>query len=190
MGSGFPQILLASYWLERRGRLVTAICMLSTDTWRRERAHCPLVVLEVLASHSVASDTTLAGAWTILAVADCHNITSSHFFLHLKIFWPIHKVDRSVLCVCAQLLQSCLTLCDPMDCSLPDSSAHGILQARILEWVAMTFSRGFSQLKDWTCVSYTAGRFFTAEPLRKSTEKSVMNSIYPSSKFSNFILLA
>ena len=42
------------------------------------------------------------------------------------------------------LLQSCLTLCGPMDCSLPDSSIHGILQARILEWVAMPSSRGSS----------------------------------------------
>jgi len=40
--------------------------------------------------------------------------------------------------------QSCLTLCNPMDCSLPGSSVHGILQARILEWVAIPFSRGFS----------------------------------------------
>ena len=41
--------------------------------------------------------------------------------------------------------KSCLTLCDPMDCSPPDSSVHGILQARILEWVAVSFSRGYSQ---------------------------------------------
>ena len=40
--------------------------------------------------------------------------------------------------------QSCLTLCDPMDCSLPGSSVHGILQARTLEWVAISFSRGSS----------------------------------------------
>ena len=40
--------------------------------------------------------------------------------------------------------QLCPTLCDPMDCSLPDSSVHGILQARILEWVAIPFSRGSS----------------------------------------------
>ena len=42
----------------------------------------------------------------------------------------------------AKSLQSCPTLCDPMDCSPPGSSAHGILQARILEWVAMPSSRG------------------------------------------------
>ena len=48
----------------------------------------------------------------------------------------------------AKSLQSCPTLCDPMDCSLPGSSVHGILQARILEWVAMPSSRGSSQPRD------------------------------------------
>ena len=44
--------------------------------------------------------------------------------------------------MCARLFQSCLTLCDPIDCSPPGSFIHGILQARILEWVAIPFSRG------------------------------------------------
>ena len=44
--------------------------------------------------------------------------------------------------------QSCVNLCDPMDCSLPGSSVHGILQARLLEWVAILFSRGYSQTSD------------------------------------------
>ena len=48
------------------------------------------------------------------------------------------------VCMRAKSLQSCLTLCDPIDCILPDSSVHGILQARILEWVAMLSSRGCS----------------------------------------------
>ena len=46
------------------------------------------------------------------------------------------------LCVCLCVLWSCLTLCNPMDCSPPGSSVHGILQARILEWAAIPFSRG------------------------------------------------
>ena len=54
-------------------------------------------------------------------------------------------------CVCA--LQSCLTLCRPMDCSLPDFSVHGILQARIPEWVAISSSRGSTWPRDWNCVS-------------------------------------
>ena len=53
----------------------------------------------------------------------------------------------------AKSLQSCLTSCDPMNCSLPGSSVHGILQARILEWVAMPSSRGSSPPRDGTCVS-------------------------------------
>ena len=60
--------------------------------------------------------------------------------------------------------QPCLTLCDPMDYSLPGASVHGILQARILEWVLMPFSKGSSQPRDQTCVSVSPaleGRFFT-----------------------------
>ena len=58
------------------------------------------------------------------------------------------------VCVYTKSLQSCPTLCDPMDCSPPSSSVHGILQARILEWVAMPSSRGSSQPRDQTRVSY------------------------------------
>ena len=59
------------------------------------------------------------------------------------------------LCVHAKSFQSCLTLCDPMNCSLPGSSVHGILQARILEWIAIFFSRASSWLRDQTrCSSW------------------------------------
>ena len=57
--------------------------------------------------------------------------------------------------------QLCPTLCHPMDCSPPGSSVHGIHQARILERVAMPFSRGSSQSRDQTQVSFIAGRFST-----------------------------
>ena len=56
---------------------------------------------------------------------------------------------------------SCLTLCDAMDCSPPDSKVHGILQARILEWVAFPFFRGSSQPRDQTQVSCITDRFST-----------------------------
>ena len=55
--------------------------------------------------------------------------------------------------------QSCLTLCNSMDYSLPGSSVHGILQARIPGWIALFFSRGSSQLRDQTQISRIAGRF-------------------------------
>ena len=59
------------------------------------------------------------------------------------------------------VVQSCPTLCDPMDCSLPISSVYRILQARILEWVAIPFSSISSQPRDWAQVSHITGRFFT-----------------------------
>ena len=65
------------------------------------------------------------------------------------------------MCMRAQSLQSCLTLCNPMDCSWPGSSVHKILQARLLDWVAMRSSRGSSQPGDQACVSCIAGGFFT-----------------------------
>ena len=59
-------------------------------------------------------------------------------------------------CSPAKSLQSCPTLCDPMGCSRPGFSAHGILQVRILEWVAIPFSRGSFWPREWTCVFYVS----------------------------------
>ena len=72
---------------------------------------------------------------------------TSHFFK--KNFLIGEKLLYSVVLVSAmkesEVTQLCPTLCDPMDCSLPGSSVHGIFQARILEWVATSFSRGSSR---------------------------------------------
>ena len=68
---------------------------------------------------------------------------------------PVFEVKWS------EVAQSCRTLCDPMDCSPPGSSLQGIFQARILEWVAISFSRGASWSRDWTRVSGIVGRRFT-----------------------------
>ena len=68
------------------------------------------------------------------------------------------------VCVCVWVAQSYPTLCDPMD--LPDSSVHGILQTRLLEWVAIPFSRGSSCPRDQTQVSCIAGGFFAVRATR------------------------
>ena len=78
-----------------------------------------------------------------------------HFLLY--IFFA-HDIT-CCLCVCQSF--SCVRLCDPMDCSPPGSSVQGILQARVLEWVAISFSRRSSWSRDWTHISCIAGRFFT-----------------------------
>ena len=63
----------------------------------------------------------------------------------------------------------CPTLCDPMDCSLLGSSVHRIFQARVLEWVAIFFSRGSSWPRDWTQVSHIIGKCFTIWATREVT---------------------
>ena len=72
-----------------------------------------------------------------------------------NIIVTVHEVKVKML-----VAQSCLILCNPMDCNLPGSSVHGILQARILEWVAISSTRGSSQPWNQTQVSCIPGRFF------------------------------
>ena len=79
----------------------------------------------------------------------------------LKFF--LHTLRNILIFLCMRALKkkSHVQLCDPMDCSLPFSSVQGIIQARILECVAIPSSRGSSWLRDGTLVSCIAGRFFT-----------------------------
>ena len=106
------------------------------------------------------------------AVYDMLKKYSFPFFKEPTTLFSLSKSLISVLlqlvihCQCFNSLkvlitQMCPTLCDPMDCSPPGSSVHGTFQARILEWIAISFSRGSSQPKDWTPVSCIAGRIFT-----------------------------
>ena len=71
----------------------------------------------------------------------------------LTVYWFL-RGSRSCLCIPTEVLQSCLTLCDPIDSSQLGSSIHGILQAGILGWVVMPSSRGSSQSRDQTRISY------------------------------------
>ena len=85
-----------------------------------------------------------------------HLITTSNHFSQLRTVPKIFKTieyPMKVITKCDQgkeseVAQSCLTLCDPMDCSLPGSSVHGIFQAIVLEWIVISFSRGSSQPRD------------------------------------------
>ena len=103
-------------------------------------------------SHS--ADTTL---FHLLKV--CSNLVSS----------------KSGVC---EVAQSCPTLWDPMDCSLPGSSLHGILQARVLEWVAISFSRGSSQPRDRTQVSRIPGRCFNLWATREGLRQPCVQQAY------------
>ena len=67
-----------------------------------------------------------------------------------------------------EVAQSCPILCDPIVCSLPAFSIHGILQARIMEWVTISFSRGSSRPRDWIRVSHIGGRRFNLWATREA----------------------
>ena len=77
-----------------------------------------------------------------------------------------YEIDESE----SEVTQLCPTLWDPMDCSLPGSSLHGILQARVLEWVAISFSRGSSWPRDWIHVSHIPGRHFNLWATREAPD--------------------
>ena len=83
---------------------------------------------------------------------------------------------QSSLLKWSKVAQSCLTLCNPVDCSLPGSSIHEILQAKILEWVAISFSRGSSWTRDWTQVSHIAGRCFNLWATREAPGSTVIDT--------------
>ena len=75
---------------------------------------------------------------------------------------PIRKKGET------EVTQLCLTLYNSMDCSLPGSSVRGIFQARVLEWVAISFFRGSSWPRDWTQVSCITDKFFTSRATREA----------------------
>ena len=85
-------------------------------------------------------------------------------------YWCPPTIAAEFAACVPKSLQLCPALCDPMDCNPQDSSIHGILQARLLEWVAMPPSRGTSQPRDRTQVSHIRGRFFTVWPTREAHE--------------------
>ena len=80
------------------------------------------------------------------------------------------------LCTWSKITQVSLPSRDPMDCSLPGSSVHGILQARVLEWVAISFSKGSSWPRDRTLVSHIAGRRFTLWDTREAWKQNTRQS--------------
>ena len=106
-----------------------------------------------------------------------HNFLKSTLY-QMYAIWRRNKViyDQTMQILTQRFLsvsvaQSRPTLCDPMDCSPPGSSVHGILQTRILEWVAIFFSRRSSQPRDRTYVSCTGGGFFSTELPKSGSEK-------------------
>ena len=99
--------------------------------------------------------------WTLKCAFSCVTIHSSYDLINTTLLCYRGRQRHEVVCH-AKSLQSRQTLRDPVDCSLPGSSVHGLLQARILKWVAISFSRGSSQPRHRTRIVYVSctGRFF------------------------------
>ena len=97
--------------------------------------------------------------------------TKANVFFMLNV-WEFQKywISSAIyyLLWVSEVTQLCPTLRDPVDCSLPGSSVHGILQARVVEWVAISFFRGSSWPRDWTWVSHIGGRHFNLWDTREA----------------------
>jgi len=120
--------------------------------------------------HSFGTFVVFWSVWFWWSVA----CSSPSFVLLMVLFIFLDILNDSSKVLVAQ---SCPTLCDPMHCSPPGSSVHGFSQARILEWVAISFSRGSSWPRDQTWVPCTTGRFFTDWATREAQMITCLNGI-------------
>ena len=118
-------------------------------TWQKECWHTPKGKFKQVFLTSVC----ISGLPKIILHLDYFGEKCKLILKSASLFYNIVESESEVT-------QSCPTLCDPVDCSLPGSSVHGILQERILEWVASSFSSGSSWPRDRTQVSRIAGRCF------------------------------
>ena len=116
-----------------------------------------------------------------------YNVQNIIIYIYLFPYLGYQKYCNDYVAVVIESLSRVWLFCDHMDCIPKSSAVSGIFQARILEWVAISFSRGSSHPRGWSCASWTypelAGRFFTTEPLRKPVKNievhiSFQNCVY------------
>ena len=105
--------------------------------------------------------------WTLCVCEPLRNSCCKYNDLHFMLISRKTR-DRQQKFGRSEVAQSCPTLYDLIDCSLPGSSVHGIFQAHVLEWVAISFARGFSWPRDRTWVSRMAARHFTVRATREA----------------------
>ena len=157
----------------------SALCIRWPNYWSFSFSICPSNEYSELISFRID--------WFDLAVQRTLKRLLQHHSLKASILWCLaffmaqlshpYMTTGKTIVVIVLVTQSCPTLCDPTDCSPPGSSVYGILQARILQWIAIPFSRGSSQSRDRTQVSCVAGRFFTVWATGK-TRKTIPLTIW------------
>jgi hypothetical protein len=125
--------------------------------------------------------TTTTPTTPFSLMRDCHLVEHRrHFWFGLRqnCVITIAQVSKETKKE-REVTQWCLTCCDPVDCKLPGSSIHGISQSRVLEWVAISFSRASSRPRDRTLVSCIAGRRFTVWTTRQVLRTGIKNGSLP-----------
>ena len=108
--------------------------------------------------------------WSLITKFASNPETTYHSFI--LIFQTLRELSRTMKW--SEVAQSCPTLCDPINCSLPGSSVHGIFQAIVLEWIAISFSSGSSWPRDQTQIFHIAGRFFTIWATREAPGLTIL----------------
>ena len=128
--------------------------------------HCTQSPQSFPTNHMSSTDVCI---WEALRVNNQHGCVHSMdgvftlWMIYSPCEWYVHPVKVKLL-----VALSCPTLCNPMNCRPPGFSVHRILQARILAWVAILFSRGSLWPRDWTQVSHIAGKLFIIWASRKA----------------------
>ena len=155
-----------SLWRSERGVFLT-----SSSFW-----YLPAITDILLSDRCITYISAFAFTWPsplFLSMSLCPDLLFLQGHQSLDLVWPPLNLTSSIKTSfigaegsglhisCYLVAKSCPTLCDPLDYSQPGSSVHGILQARILEWFAISFSRGSSQPRDWTHVSCIGTVFIT-----------------------------
>ena len=162
---------------------VAANGIISFSQWLSDGLYVPCLLYRLLCQQTLGffhvlaivqfcSDSGVCVSFWIMFFSGCMPRSPPNFYKRKLHLWTPgippahlgHSLNHMVLAV-----QSCPTLCDPMDCSPPGSCVHGILQAKILEWVAISSSRGSSRPRDGTQESGIAGRVFTIWATREAS---------------------
>ena len=148
-------ISLEGWYGEGDGRkgTYTYLWLIHVSVWQKTTKFCKTIILQ-LKNRFKKKKLLIEILVSLLFLTSMHTHTHSYTLFERK----RKDTGNESQSVFAQL---CPTLCNPMDCSPPGSSVHGILQVSILEWIGVPFSRGSSWPRDWTGVSWIAGRFFT-----------------------------
>ena len=134
--------------------------------------HSSILAWKIYGERSMAATVHgVAKSWTLLERLSTGNSEETERKCWNQEYKLLFFQVRAV-CYCL-VTKSVPTLCNPMNCSPPGSSVHGISQARILEWVAILFSRGSSQPRDWNCVSWNGRQIISHWAMREDINSAL-----------------